>query len=119
MINLDTHMLVHAFEGKLNASERRVLARNPWSISAIVNWELAKLHQLGRVHLDLNRPEFLRAMARLHVWPIDWEVARASTRLDFRSDPADEIIAATSLIHGVPLLTRDRKMLESKLVPLV
>lgn len=118
MINLDTHMLVHAFEGELNAAEERALARNPWSISAIVNWELAKLHQLGRLQLDLDRPEFLRAMARLHVWPIDWEVARASARLDFRSDPADEIIAATSLVHGVPLLTRDRKLLESKLVPL-
>ncbi len=39
-------------------------------------------------------------------------------RLDFRSDPADEIIAATSLAHDVPLLTRDTRMLASKVVPL-
>ena len=31
--------------------------------------------------------------------------------------PADEIISATSLVHRVPLLTRDRKMRRSKLVP--
>ena len=37
--------------------------------------------------------------------------------LDFRADPADEIIAATSLAHRVPLLTRDKKMLKSKVVP--
>ena len=29
-------------------------------------------------------------------------IARTSTRLDFTSDPADEIIAATSVVHGVP-----------------
>jgi PIN domain nuclease of toxin-antitoxin system len=38
--------------------------------------------------------------------------------LDFDSDPADEIIAATSLVHRVPLMTRDRKMRRSKLVPI-
>lgn len=36
---------------------------------------------------------------------------------DFKSDPADEIIAATSLVHRVPLLTRDRKIKKSKIVP--
>jgi PIN domain nuclease of toxin-antitoxin system len=34
------------------------------------------------------------------------------------SDPADEIIAAISLVHRVPLMTRDRKMRRSKLVPI-
>ena len=38
--------------------------------------------------------------------------------LDFDSDPADEIIAATSVVHRVPLLTRDRRMRRSKLVPI-
>jgi predicted nucleic acid-binding protein len=35
-----------------------------------------------------------------------------------RGDPADELIAATSLVHGVPLVTRDRALLASKVVPL-
>lgn len=34
------------------------------------------------------------------------------------SDPADELIAATSLVHNVPLLTRDAKLRRSKVVPL-
>jgi PIN domain nuclease of toxin-antitoxin system len=38
--------------------------------------------------------------------------------IGFSSDPADEIIAATSLIHKVPLLTRDRTILRSKAIPL-
>ena len=34
------------------------------------------------------------------------------------SNPADELIAATSIVHRVPLLTRDRRLTRSKLVPL-
>ena len=34
------------------------------------------------------------------------------------SDPADEIIAATSVVHNIPLLTRDHIMRTSKIVPL-
>jgi predicted nucleic acid-binding protein len=37
-------------------------------------------------------------------------------KLDFRSDPADEIIAATSIVHRLPLVTRDREIKKSKLV---
>ena len=36
--------------------------------------------------------------------------------LDFSSDPADEIIAATSLVHRLPLMTRNRKIRSSKLL---
>ncbi|MHB8421047.1 MAG: hypothetical protein ACYDCL_23495, partial [Myxococcales bacterium] len=43
-------------------------------------------------------------------------VARASTELDFRSDPADELIAATSIVHRVPLVTRDRRIRRSRKV---
>jgi PIN domain nuclease of toxin-antitoxin system len=73
MLNLDTHVLIHALRGDL-------------------------------------RP--------LHVWPLDLAIAKASTVLDFGGDPADELIAATSVIHGVPLVTRDRRIRESRLVPL-
>ncbi|HEV3259348.1 MAG TPA: hypothetical protein VG013_20955, partial [Gemmataceae bacterium] len=36
MLNLDTHILVYALQDKLTAGERRLLARNPWSISAMM-----------------------------------------------------------------------------------
>lgn len=118
MLNLDTHILIYALEDRLPAPERRLLASQPWSISAIVLWELAKLHELGRIALDINSPEFGRALAAIHVWPLDLAVCRALHRLDFKSDPADEIIAATSLAHNVPLLTHDRTIRKSKLVPM-
>ena len=105
MLNLDTHILVFALSGGLRPAESAVLERNGWSISAIVLWELAKLVQLGRLEMDLDDREVARALARVHVWPIDIAVARASVRLDIRGDPADGIIAATSTVHNVPLLT--------------
>ncbi len=117
MINLDTHVLVFALTGELTVREGRLLAGSTWSISAIVLWELAKLVQLGRIDVDLDDAEVVRTLSGLHVWPIDLAVSLQSTRLDFSGDPADELIAATSLVHGVPLLTRDRRIRASRIVP--
>lgn len=117
MLNLDTHVLIYALRGDLRPRERELLATDSWGIAAIVLWELAKLAQLGRLTIDLDDPEVKVALSRLHVWPLDLEIARASTRLDFRGDPADELIAATSVVHRIPLLTRDRRIRRSKIVP--
>jgi predicted nucleic acid-binding protein len=73
---------------------------------------------LRRILVDLDDPDVVRVLARLHVWPRTREIAAASTRLDIRGDAADELIAATSLVHNVPLLTRDRALLASRLVPI-
>ena len=88
------------------------------SVSTIVLWDLAKLRQLGRIEVDLEDREVAGVLNRVHVWPFDVEVALASTRLDFKGDPADEIIAATSVVHRIPLLTRDRAIRASSIVPL-
>jgi PIN domain nuclease of toxin-antitoxin system len=119
MLNLDTHILIKAFEGNLTAHERNVLTADPeWSISAIVLWEIAKLHQLGRVAYGLDHETFAAAMDQVHVWPITRQVCLSLRALDFHSDPADEIIAATSLAHNIPLLTRDARIRKSKGVKL-
>src|SRR4051812_47361804 len=116
MLNLDTHVVLYALDGSLTRRELNRMSAEPLGISAIVLWEIAKLVQLGRVEVDLDEVGSL--LEAVHVWPLDLEIARASTRLDFRSDPADEIIAATSVVHGAPLVTRDRRLLRSRVVPL-
>ena len=116
MVNLDTHILVFALTGDVTDRERRVLASNTWSVSAIVLWELAKLVQLGRIDIDLDDAELTRTLSSIQIWPIDLAVSIQSTRLDFKSDPADELIAATSIVHQIPLLTRDRRIRGSRLV---
>lgn len=118
MLNLDTLVLLHAIGGKLTPREDRLLRSNRWSIASIVLWEIAKLAQLKRIDLDLEDAEVTRVLAAVHVWPITLDIARVSVNLDVRVDPADELIAATSIVHGLPLLTRDRKLRASALVPL-
>lgn len=118
MLNLDTHILLYAVTGSLTPTESRLLRSHPWSISAIVLWEIAKLAQLGRIEVDLDDRQVVRILAALHVWPITAEIARMSTRLDVRGDPADELIAATSVVHNVPLVTRDRGLRRSRKIPM-
>jgi PIN domain nuclease of toxin-antitoxin system len=118
MLNLDTHILVRAVEGDLSPAERLTLSRQRWSISAIVLWEIAKLAQLHRIAINLETPELVQVLRHTQIWPIDLVVCQAIASLDFRSDPADELIAATSLAHQVPLVTRDRRIRGSKCVPL-
>jgi PIN domain nuclease of toxin-antitoxin system len=118
MINLDTHILIHALGGSVTPRERRLLVANEWAISAIVLWELAKLVQLGRLAMAFDEAELQRSLSAVEVLPLTLPIARASTQLDFKSDPADEIIAATSLVTQIPLLTRDKRIRKSKLVPL-
>ena len=118
MLNLDTHILVTALQGDLRPAERALLSRDDWGVSAIVLWELAKLRQLGRVAIDLEDPDVVAVVDTIHVWPLDLDVALTSTRLDFQGDPADELIAATSVVHGVPMVTRDRAIRKSGMVPI-
>lgn len=117
MLNLDTHILLHALHGRLDTHERAVLTANrDWGISAIVLWEIEKLHSKGRIPHGLDHEPLAAAVRRLEVWPVSTDVCLNLRRLDFQSDPADELIAATSLTHSVPLLTRDSRIRISKVV---
>ena len=91
MLNLDTHILLHALSGTLRPREKKLLGSQPWSISAIVLWEVCKLAELGRVDIDVDDAEVTRTFQRIYTWPLTWEVARQSCQLDVRADPADQI----------------------------
>ena len=118
MVNLDTHIVVFAFNEELSAGEHAVMQEQDWAICPMVLRELAFLVQNRRLEFPLYGREFQKFLNELSILPIDMNVARASARLDFHSDPADELIAATSIVYDVPLVTRDRTIRQSKLVPL-
>jgi len=118
MLNLDTHILLYALTGELTRHEASLLSDDAWSISAIVLWEVSKLSELGRIEIDLEHPELVRTLARIQTWPLTLELCRAIKTLDFKGDPADEIIGATSIVNKIPLVTRDRQIRRSKRVPL-
>ncbi len=69
-----------------------------------------------RVQMDLEGPEFRVWLGHLTVLAITLEIARKSTQLHFSSDPADEIIAASSVVENIPLLTRDGRIRNSRIV---
>ena len=119
MLNLDTHILLFSLAGDLRPKEKHFLTKANWGISAIVLWEISKLHQLGRINIGLDDGELLSVLRNIEILPISLDVCRCISELDFKSDPADEIIAATSIAYGLPLLTRDEKIRQSKLVPFV
>jgi PIN domain nuclease of toxin-antitoxin system len=118
MLNLDTHVLLYALTDDLTPRENSLLSMDSWSISAIVLWEIAKLTELNRIEIDLDSPELTRTLARIQTWPLTLDICRTIQTLDFDSDPADEIIGATSIVHRLPLVTRDRRIRRSKRVPL-
>jgi PIN domain nuclease of toxin-antitoxin system len=118
MLNIDTHILLYTLLGELTPRESRIVKRESLGISAIVLWEITKLRQKGRITLSLENPEVAELLRQVHVWPLTREVCLKLTDLDFQSDPADELIAATSLAHGVKLLTRDNRIRTSRKVPL-
>lgn len=118
MLNLDTHILIQGLIGGLTGSEMKLIENDSIAISDIVLWELAKLAQNKRIKINLESPAFRRLLRQVTVYPITMEIARQSVSLDFRSDPADEIIAATSIVERIPLLTRDKRILRSRMVPI-
>jgi len=86
-------------------------------------WSEANIREAARrmgeyIEMDLEDPEVIRAFSQIHVWPIDLPICQKLRSLDFRGDPADEMIAAMSIVHRAPLVTRDSAIRKSKLVPL-
>lgn len=75
------------------------------------------LYLKGRIRYGLDYPPLASSLRQLVIWPITPEVCLNLRALDFESDPADKLIAATSLTHQVPLVTRDSRIRASRVVP--
>jgi len=118
MVNLDTHVFLFVVAGTLRPRELAALRGQLWGVSSLVLWEIWRLHEARKIDLGLDDAHLQRVLSEVRVWPVTEEVARTAARLDFRADPCDELIAATSLVHNAPLLTRDRRISASKVVPL-
>ena len=102
MLNLDTHILLHALGDSLKPAELKLLRTRRWSISAVVLWEIAKLAQLGRIEVDLDDPLVVRTLTALHVWPITAEIA-VMTTTETRPRISQRLIGSTSegLTRGI------------------
>ena len=121
MIVLDTHIWVWWVHGdeQLTQAQRDAITANEADligISAISCWEIAKLVEYGRLELPSPLEEwFEQALSYpgVQLLALTPEVAIESTRLpgEFHRDPADQIIVATAMVYGCPLVTSDDKIL--------
>lgn len=124
---LDTHVLLHwlADHPRLSQRQRAVIedggAKNPLWLSDISLWEIATLHELGRITLDRSLRDWLETAAapplvqRVGISPaIAAEVAALPSHV--HRDPADRIIIATARVFGCALLTSDRRIIDAGVV---
>ena len=118
---LDTHVWIWWSLDKkksLSAKSRKAInsADHKW-ISAISCWELAKLVEKKRIGFSIPTLIWIRRSLNqfnIKVADLSPEIAVESTGLrGFHSDPADQIIAATSRILGLPLVTSDKQILDN------
>lgn len=108
---------------KLSRKARKELdTANELVISGIVIWEVALLVRKGRIELPVPVSEWLSGLessARWRIVPLDARIALDADGLEMHEDPADRFIVATALRCQVPLVTKDRAIRASKLVPIV
>jgi len=100
----------------------RATPENPVLLSDISLWEIALLHELGRIKLGLPLRDWLEEAANAPVvrrCSISLAVAAAVAALppSFHRDPADRLIVATAQVHGATVLTIDERIIDSGLVP--
>jgi PIN domain nuclease of toxin-antitoxin system len=98
-------------------------AHNELWISPISTWEIVLLHEKGRLKL-IDGPESwvqkAMSLAPLHEAPLTNEIALATRSIGLpHRDPADRLLLATALIHGLTLVTADRNLGRSKQVPIL
>ena len=127
MITLDTHVILwDALQPQMLSKKAREAIKKANQIDglffcSISLWEIAMLVRKKRIEVKVPYMEFIDLLLssnRYFVQEITPEIAQLSTTLPdtINSDPADRIIAASSLITKTPLVTADQNFLKSDML---
>ena len=129
MILLDTHVVLWLTSDpdKLSAKAKAAIevsrgSRDGMAVCDVSLLELTTLASKGRILLGLSLESILQEIeARFVVLPIN---SRACARVmsfptTYPKDPADRIIGATAIVEGLSLITADREIRRSRLVPTI
>ena len=127
MIVVDTHIIIwNALKPEMlsGKAEKAISAANNSDgiiFCEISLWEIAMLMHKERLSIDIEYTEFIQLILESNKYVfrgITPEIAWLSTDLFSynNKDPADRIIAATSIIENANLVTADNELRQSKKV---
>lgn len=128
MILLDTHVVVWlGFEpDKLSKRAKEVIGaarlQGGLAIAGITLLELAWLAEKGRIETTLSVESFVRLCAsKMTVLPITPEIAARAVSFpdSYPRDPQDRLIGATALVEGIELVTHDKMIKKSGVIPVI
>lgn len=117
---LDTHIWVWYLEGRaelIASPALNLLERSVRDAAALVSdisyWEVALKAAKGQLRFTVDANVWLRRAEKapgIQLVPLDRDALLLSTRLpdSTHNDPADRMIMATAILHGIPLVTADR-----------
>jgi len=123
VIVVDTHTLIWwvlAPEKLSTAARETIDSSEAIGFAAISCWEVGMLSDRRRIDLDLEPALWLCNVIdarNVSILPITIEIGVLAAELqDILRNPADCLIAATALTHGVPLVTKDERIQRSGVV---
>ena len=122
----DTHSLVWYFtedarlsENALNAFEES-LDTGSIIVPTVVLAEVMYICQKGRISLTFGETlSRLEECDNFQIVPLNVGILRTADNIGVGLEMHDQLIIATTVYFGMPLITRDRRIRESKMVEIV
>ncbi len=125
MILLDTCTLIwDAIEpNKLTSKARKAIeySENELMICDISIWEISMLIKKNRLTIDDSASGFINLLIQsrnFQVQQITPEIAQLSVNFgsEINNDPADRLIAATSILENIPIITADQNLRDTTIL---
>lgn len=125
-IVLDTHIVVHAANGTLEPARKELLEEptNELLVSAVTLWEITKLVELGHLSMPDGFDVFMRELCshpryKIEHYDADLMIELLTIAPKLHKDPADQLIVATARRARARLMTNDKRIRRSRLIPVV
>jgi PIN domain nuclease of toxin-antitoxin system len=129
VILLDTHVVIWLAQDyqRISAAAQRAISKarekdRGLAVSGITLVEIVRLSSRGRIRLTPSVETVVSEVEhRFIVLPITGNIALQAFELPagYPNDPADRIIGATALVEDILLVTADREIYKSRVVPTI